>query len=454
MTTLTASSNGIINNDNATTDETTYKSEHADKATMVKAVVAGSVGTVIEWYDYALYGTAAGLVINNLFFPSLSSAAALLAAFATFAVGYFARPLGGIIISHIGDHFGRKPALIFAIVLMGATTTLLGLLPSYFTIGIWAPIILVLLRLFQGFGAGAELAGALTFVAEYVPYRRRALCTAIINASTVIGIMFATGAFFIVSQLPEESFMSWGWRVPFLCSAILFAIALYIRERLDETPVYAEAMAEAKAKAEKQKVPLLEVLKHSPKQVVFNMLALCGHSANSYILSVFIISYMVNTLGYSRSDALSALMWASFFAIIGTPLMGMIADKIGNAKVYIIGNLFIAAFSIPMFLLVDTMSLPMAALGMSIMYSIGYGCTSGAQGAFQVNLFPVRYRYSGIALSRELNSVLISGPTPFIAAWLVELGGGTSHYVMGYYIICCLVSVVAVAAIAKYANHH
>lgn len=441
-------------NAQAPTDETSYQSEHADKETMVKAVVAGSVGTVIEWYDYALYGTAAGLVINVLFFPSLSQTAALLAAFATFAVGYFARPLGGIIISHIGDKFGRKPALIFAIVLMGATTTLLGLLPTYESIGIAAPIILVFLRLFQGFGAGAELAGALTFVAEYVPYRRRALCTAIINASTVVGIMFATGAFFIVSSLPEESFMGWGWRIPFLCSAVLFAIALYIRERLDETPVYAAAMARAREKAQQQKVPLFEVLKNSPKQVVFNMFALCGHSANSYILSVFIISYMVNTLGFERSDALTALMWASFFAIIGTPLMGMLADKIGHAKVYILGNLFIAAFSIPMFLMVDTMSLPMAALGMSIMYSIGYGCTSGAQGAFQVNLFPVRYRYSGIAISRELNSVLISGPTPFIAAFLVDLGGGTSHYVMAYYIVCCLVSVAAVSYIAKYANHH
>jgi MHS family shikimate/dehydroshikimate transporter-like MFS transporter len=210
----------------------------AEYADIRRAVTASTVGTIIEWFDYALYGAAAGIIINKLFFPQISPSAGVLAAFATFAVGFFSRPLGGILISHIGDRFGRKPALIFTVTLMGLSTVAMGLLPTYAQAGIWAPTLLVILRLVQGFGAGAEYAGAVTLVAEYVPPERKAYYTAYLQAATVVGIMLATLMFLLVSYLPEETLFAWAWRVPFLVSALMFLVALYIRKNLDETPEY------------------------------------------------------------------------------------------------------------------------------------------------------------------------------------------------------------------------
>jgi MFS family permease len=434
-------------------EESQVKNDQISEKTMRKAVFAGVVGSIIEWYDYALYGAAASLVINKLFFPNLEGTIGILAAFATFAVGYVARPLGGIAISHIGDRFGRKPALIFALTLMGASTLLLGMLPTYYDIGVWATVFLVALRLIQGFGAGAELAGALTFVAEYVPVNRRAFFTSIINASTVVGILCATFAFLLVSKLPEEVFLNWGWRVPFLVSILLFAVAIFIRKQLDETPEYVKSIEQAEAKKKDSNVPLKELLRNSRKEVFFAFLSVAGHQAVSYILSVYSISYMINIAGMSRSESLTALVWASIAGIIGTPLMGMLADKIGAAKVFSFGCIFIACFSYPFFWMLKMNSLVIATLAMCICYGIGYGATSGSQGAFLVNLFPTRYRYSGVALSRELNGMLIAGPTPFVAAALVAKAGGEPTYVAAYLMICCIVSLIAIQVIKRRSIH-
>src|SRR3984893_7848357 len=214
---------------------------------------------IIEWYDYALYGAASGLIINKLFFPQFSAVGGVLAAFATFAVGFFMRPVGGIVISHFGDRFGRKPALIFTVALMGAATVAMGLLPNFNQIGIFAPILLVVFRLLQGFGAGAEYAGAVTLVSEYVPRERRGFYTALLQAATVVGILLATLGFLAASYVPEDALLSWAWRVPFLVSAILFFVALYIRNRLDETPEYLVAMARAKARHRGRKVTIRAV---------------------------------------------------------------------------------------------------------------------------------------------------------------------------------------------------
>ena len=253
--------------------------------TLRRAVVASTIGTVIEWFDYALYGAAAGLIINRLFFPQLSETAAILASFATFAVGFFARPVGGIVISHFGDRFGRKPALIFTIALMGLSTVAMGLLPTFAMAGVLAPALLVFFRLVQGFGAGAEFAGAVTLVAEYAPPQRKAYYTAFIQSATVLGIMLATLCFLLVSYLPEDVLFGWAWRVPFLVSALLFLVALYIRKRLDETPEYVQVMAKQSEKRRKESVPIGELLRKSPKEVLFGFLSVTGHNANAYILS-------------------------------------------------------------------------------------------------------------------------------------------------------------------------
>lgn len=201
-----------------------------------RAIFASTLGTIIEWYDYGLYAAASGLIINKLFFPELSQLGGMLAAFATFAIGFIIRTVGGVVISHIGDKFGRKPALIFCISIMGGATVGVALLPTWHSIGIWAPILLIFLRLLQGFGAGAELAGAITLVAEYTPVKRRGFFTAIPNTTTNFGVLIATLTFLFFSWLPEETLLSWVWRVPFLLSVLLFVIALYIRAKLDETP--------------------------------------------------------------------------------------------------------------------------------------------------------------------------------------------------------------------------
>ncbi|MFC5395397.1 MFS transporter [Bosea vestrisii] len=412
-----------------------------------RAVTAATIGTVIEWFDYALYGAAAGLIINKLFFPQFSESAGVLAAFATFAVGFFSRPLGGIVISHIGDRFGRKPALIFTIALIGASTVAMGLLPTYAQMGIWAPVLLVVLRLLQGFGAGAEYAGAVTLVAEYVPPERKAYYTAYLQAATVVGIMLATLSFLLVSLLSEETLFGWAWRVPFLASGLLFFVALYIRKHLDETPEYVAAMEKAAEKRHEAQVPLRELISKSPRELLFGFLSVTGHNANAYILSAFSLSYMTNTLGMTRTDALTAVMIATLTGIITTPFIGALADRVGHAKVYLFGAIFVFCYAFPMFALLDTKNLLLCTIALSIGYGIGFGGLASAQGAFLANLFPTRYRFSGIAMTRELNSVAIAGPTPFIAAALVTAGGGKPTYVVAYLMLCCAVTAIAVLAV-------
>lgn len=419
----------------------------AEQANIRRAVTAATVGTIIEWFDYALYGAAAGLFINKLFFPQLSATVGVLAAFATFAVGFFSRPLGGILISHFGDRFGRKPALIFTIALMGFSTVAMGLLPTYAQAGILAPTLLVTLRLLQGFGAGAEYAGAVTLVSEYVPPERRAYYTAYLQAATVVGIMLATLMFLLVSQLPEETLFGWAWRVPFLASAVLFVVALYIRKNLDETPEYVAAMERAAQHRQVARVPLGELLRHSPREVIFGFLSVTGHNANAYILSAFSLSYLTNTLGMARTDALTAVMIATFTGVVMTPPLGALADRIGHAKVYLSGAIFVLLYAFPMFALLDTKNLVLVTLGLSLGYGLGFGGLASAQGAFLANLFPTRYRFSGIALTRELNSLLIAGPTPFIAAALVSAGGGKPVWVVTYLMVCCAITAIAILAI-------
>ncbi len=426
----------------------------SDRKVIRKVMTASIAGTIIEWYDYSLYGAAAGLVINKLFFPSLSTSAATLAAFATFAVGFVSRPLGGVIISHMGDKYGRKPALIFALTLMGLATLLLGLLPTYFHIGIWAPIILVFLRLLQGFGAGAELSGAHTFVAEYVPLKERGFYTSLVNASTGVAILLSTTAFYIVTKLPEESFMSWGWRVPFLFSILLFIVAMFIRKSLDETPQYVEAMANADAHKKKKKVPLAQLVTESPKQVICGFLSLAGHQANGYALSVFSLSYMANTLGMEKSQGLVALMFAVTANTLLTPVMGKLADRFGNTTIFSFGAIFLALFAFPLFWALETKNIFIITIAMCMAYGIGHGSTSGANGAFLTNLFPTQYRYTGVAVSRELNSVIFAGSTPLIATALVTLADGKPTYVAYYLIFSCLCTLTAVQIAKSFKEHH
>ncbi len=405
-------------------------------------VVASAVGTIMEWYDFALYGAAAALFINRLYFPNVSPTVGSLAAFATFAVGFLARPLGGFVVAHYGDRIGRKPALIFTVALMGFSTVVIGLLPGYATIGIWAPILLVVLRLLQGFGAGAELAGAITYIAEYTPRRSRAFYTSIPNGCTAVGLGLAVGGLALLGAvLDDQQMLAWGWRIPFLASIVVVAISLYIRSRLQESPAFELEQQKLRAAP---KLPLAEVFQERGRNVVLGFLSVTGHNANAYVLNAFALGFITNTLHLSRNVALLALLSAAAAGVVMTPLFGILADRIGRKPVFIGGAVFVALYAFPFFMLLGTGDTTSVVIAMMLGYGIGFGAMSGAQGAFLSELFETRYRYTGIAVAREMNSVLIAGPTPFIASALVAMASGQPWLVAWYVIGCQVVTVISV----------
>lgn len=265
--------------------------------------------------------------------------------------------------------------------------------------------------------------------------------------------MLATLSFLVISYLPEDVLLGWAWRVPFLLSGVLFLLALYIRKHLEETPEYVAAMAKAAVQKKEQKVPLGELFRNSPKEVLFGFLSVTGHNANVYILSAFSLSYMTNTLGMPRTAGLTAGTIGAIVGIVCTPLMGKLADRIGSSKVYAGGAFFILLFAYPLFLMLQTGSTLWAAVGISLGYGIGFGAMAGAQGAFLANLFPTRYRFTGITISRELNGVLIAGPTPLIAASLVAYADGSPVLVAAYLMGCCAMTIIAVFAIRSRSVH-
>jgi len=410
---------------------------------------AAVVGTVIEWYDFVLFAVASGLIFSKLFFPSMSPAAGTLASFAALAVGFLARPLGGLIISHFGDKKGRKPALIFTITLMGVSTVCIGLLPTYSQIGILAPILLIVLRLLQGLGAGAEYAGALVLVAEYVPAKKKGYYTAFVLSATLAGLLLASVIFRLLAQLPEEDLLGWAWRLPFLFSALLVIVALYIRKHLEETPEYVRAVTHAHAQQQAASTPLREVLRKQPKVLLCGFLALCGANAASYTLQTFVLSYMVNNLAFSRTDSLNILIVAAIAGIVCTPLMGKLSDHVGYGRVFVFGTLFVGLYATPMFWLLDSKNLMLATVAMVIGYGVGFASVAGSQGAFLTSLFPTRYRFTGIAFVREINGATVAGMTPFIATWLTQQAGGRSTYLVGYLVILCMISIVAILALRR-----
>lgn len=427
--------------------------QKADRRNIRRAVFASTLGTIIEWYDYGLYAAASGLIINKLFFPQLSSLAGTLAAFATFAVGFIIRPLGGIVISHIGDKYGRKPALVFCVTIMGAATVGLGILPTWQQAGIIAPLLLVLMRMMQGFGAGAELAGAITLIAEYTPSSRRAFFTSIPNAATNFGVMIAIATFLLISYVPEDILFSWAWRVPFLLSLGLFGVAIYIRSKLDETPEYVAAMEKASKKAKAERVPLAQLFRNSRRELLCGFFAMGGHQALSYVLNTFALSYMTNTVGMAKSDSLVVLIIALFFSLFCAPVGGMLADRFGSANIFAAGAMIALALVYPLFLAIDSKDVVLATIAMSAVYGISWGCTCGAQGAFLSNLFPTQYRFSGIAMCREMSGALIGGPTPFIATALVAYANGKPTYVMVFLAVFSFLTLIA-ALLGKQLSRH
>jgi MFS family permease len=409
-----------------------------------RAIWAGLFGTLIEWYDYALYGAAAGLIIGPLFFPDVIPASASLLSFATFAVGFVVRPIGGLVISHLGDRLGRKPAMILTVVLMGIATVGIGVLPTAASIGLAAPLLLVLFRFIQGFGAGAELAGALTLVSEYASPRRRGLYVGLVTCGAPGGAFLATLAFTFVSMLPGDVLLTWAWRIPFLVSALLFALALWIRKHLEETPEYREVVAESAAKNEKRKVPLGELFRHSPRELVAGFFSVTGHNVTNYILSTFALSYLTVTVEMPRLEALVSVLVASGLGAMAPALGGIFVDRFGAKPVLIFGCCVGILWTYPLFLLLQSGDPVLATIGMAVLAILGVGATASSTGSFLTDLFPTRYRFTGVAAARELNGAIVAGPTPLIATALVAAAGGGIGLVVAFVLVACALSFAAV----------
>ena len=405
-----------------------------------RVVIASFIGTTIEWYDFFLYGTAAALVFNKLFFPSMEPLAGTMASFGTYAVGFFARPLGGIVFGHYGDKLGRKSMLVTTLMLMGVATVLIGLLPTHETIGIWAPALLVLLRFVQGFGVGGEWGGAVLMAVEHGHEGRRGYHASWVQAGVPVGLLLANAVFMIcTAAMPEADFLSWGWRVPFLLGVVLLAVGMFIRLKIMESPVFENAMKIEDAPA----MPVIEAVRRHPRNVVLAMGARFAENAFFYIFTVLVLSYGSQQLGMPKRDLLNAVMAGSAAQLAFIPVFGALSDRCGRRPVYLGGALSLAIFAIPFFQMLGTRSPAMAALAV-VLGLIGHSAMYGPQAAFFSELFGTRVRYSGASLGYQLASPLAGGLAPLIATWLLERSGGDPAPVAAYLILMSAITLACV----------
>jgi MHS family shikimate/dehydroshikimate transporter-like MFS transporter len=414
--------------------------EHEGQVSSIRQVaVASLIGTALEWYDYFLYGTAAALIFGELFFPSVDPLIGTLAAFATFGVGFGARPIGGLVFGHFGDKIGRKTMLVITLMIMGTATFIIGLLPTYETIGIWAPILLVVLRLLQGFGVGGEWGGAVLMAIEHAPRGRRGYYGSWPQMGVPAGLVLSTVVFLAFESLPEEQFLAWGWRIPFLLSIVLVAVGLYIRLRLMESPAFRE-VEETHTEAQ---MPILEVFRTYPKNILLAMGARVGDNMLFYIFSVFVLTYVTEELGLPESLGLIGVTIAAALEFFTIPGFGALSDRVGRRPVYIGGALFCALFAFPFFWLMNTESRVLIWLAIVLAIALGHAAMYAPQASFLSELFGTRVRYSGASIGYQLAPIVGGGIAPFIAVALLARTG--SYWPIAVYMIgMALITVVSV----------
>ena len=420
---------------------TTTGTPETERSPALRVILTASIGSALEWYDFFLYGTAAALVFGDLFFPKSDPLTGTLLAFLTFGVGFVVRPLGGILFGIMGDRYGRKPVLVTTLLMIGTGTTAIGLLPTYETAGYWAPLMLVLLRVLQGLGAGAEYGGAVIFLVENAPHNKRGFWGGFAPMGVSVGNLLAAGAFALVSLLPREDQLAWAWRLPFLASILLIAVGLYVRLRITETPVFTEAVLR-RGKVEAN--PAGAALRLHPRNFMVVLGSRLAENGLGYLIPVFGLSYLVNNLGVPRAEALSALMLAfavELFTILG---FAALSDKIGRRPVYMFGALAGVVFAFPFFWLISTREWIWIALAFILGRAVVVAAMFGPQAAYFAELFPPQRRFAGFAFARELGSLLAGGPAPFLATALVAWAGGSWWPVSVYMIILSLLTAWAV----------
>lgn len=391
------------------------------RASTSKVVAASTIGTIIEWYDFFVNASAAALVFGPLFFPASDATVSTLAALSVYALGYVARPLGGIVFGHFGDRVGRKSMLVLSMLLMGFGTFLVGLLPTYQQIGILAPILLVVLRLLQAMGLGGEWGGAVLLVAESAPADRRGLFGSLVQVGNPIGRLTATGVFALATQLPENDFLSWGWRVPFLASALLIVVGLVIRFQIDETPEF-QKLRENKKTA---KLPVLEALTKYRRETVIAVGLKITEVAWVGILTVFAVTYLTQQLGMQRSVVLAAITLAALIEVLVMPFAGWLSDVIGRRIVYLAGTGFGILLAFPIFWLFETRNPTIVTGAIVVGICLCQGVVFALHASFMPELFGADARYSGVSLGFQLGAAIGGGLTPVIAAAIVARTGAT-----------------------------
>jgi MFS transporter, MHS family, shikimate and dehydroshikimate transport protein len=409
------------------------------RASITQVAFASFIGTAIEYYDYFLYGTAAALVFNQLFFPQFAPLTGTLAAFATFAVGFFARPVGGVVFGHFGDRIGRKSMLVITLLIMGGATFLIGLLPTFDAVGILAVVLLVALRFLQGFAMGGEWGGAILMAVEHAPDDSRNFYSSWPQLGAPAGLILSTTVFAAFSSLPEDQFLAWGWRVPFLLSIILIGVGLFIRLRIVESPAF-QRVKELRAEV---RLPLLEVLKRYPVAALLSIGVVLVNIGGYYLVVTFTLAYATEQLGVPRNATLIGLLLAGVADIAGIILLARTADRIGRRPIALASAVFLTLFAFPFFWLVDAGSVALLWVATSL-WTFSAGALYGITGTLISELFEARVRYSGISLGYQMAAVFGGAMAPLIATALVQWAGGASWPVATYLFAMSFISLAAV----------
>jgi MHS family shikimate/dehydroshikimate transporter-like MFS transporter len=410
---------------------------------MKSVVLASSIGTIIEWYDFLIYGLAAALVFNKQFFPTVDPVVGTLAAFGASAVGFFARPLGGALFGHFGDRIGRKSVLMLTMLTMGLGTFLIGCLPNYDSIGVLAPILLVALRLVQGIGLGGEWGGASLLVLEHAPAHRRGLYGSLVQIGFPLGLALSSLAFAAASKMPDADFQSWGWRVPFLLSLVLVIVGVFVRAKVAESPVFERMKAENRV----VKSPLLDVILRHPRAFLTAIGLKLSEVSWVYMLTAFVVAYATTKLGLPKKLLLDAVLYGALLELITIPCFGWLSDQIGRRPMYIIGSVITIIIAFPVLMLIETKDPTIVILTIAIAMSLGHGMMFAPESTYFPELFGANIRFSGASFGFQVSAAIGGGLSPIVATMLTNKMGGSA----GVSVLLIILAVITLIA-ALYAR--